>query len=72
MKLPSNALPFAGYALENCKGRASSAVQEFDSLTMRRKTSSGRGYQLQQPPGRDPDGDYLWRCWADINNEPAW
>ena len=47
MKLPSNALHFAGYALENCKGLTSSAVQESDPLTMRRKTSSGRVYQPQ-------------------------
>ncbi len=44
-------------------GRVSTAIQSFDSLTMRGKTTSGRIYQLIGPPGFSDDASYTMKQW---------
>lgn len=55
---------FVGYNIDDNEGRASTAIRSFDSCTARGITASGRIYQLVGPPGRDPDGDWVWTQWA--------
>jgi ATP-dependent Lon protease len=56
-----------GYIARKGKGRVTSAIQSFDRDTMRITTSSGRVYQLQGPPGFDPDAEFVWRHWKALN-----
>lgn len=55
---------FVGYNLQDREGRVSTAIQQFDALTRRGVTKSGRVYQLEGEPGFDPDGEYVWRICA--------
>ncbi len=71
-QLPDGARHFVGRCIENSEGRVSSAVTEFDAQTLRGRTDSGRVYQLAGPPRRDPDAEYVWRRWLEINDETAW
>jgi ATP-dependent Lon protease len=56
-----------GYVDRKGKGRVSSAIQSFDRDTMRIQTRSGRVYQLDGPPGFDPDAEYVWSHWKTLN-----
>jgi ATP-dependent Lon protease len=56
-----------GYVARKGKGRVSSAIQSFDREKMRITTSSGRVYQLEGPPGFDPDAEYVWAHWKALN-----
>ncbi|MGZ4996592.1 MAG: AAA family ATPase [Methylobacter sp.] len=56
-----------GYVARKGKGRVSSAIQSFDREKMRIKTRSGRVYQLDGPPGFDPDAEYVWAHWKALN-----
>jgi hypothetical protein len=56
-----------GYIARKGKGRVTSAIQSFDRDKMRITTASGRVYQLQGPPGFDPDGEYVWSHWKALN-----
>jgi ATP-dependent Lon protease len=56
-----------GYVARKGKGRATSAIQSFDRDKMRITTSSGRVYQLEGPPGFDPDAEYVWAHWKALN-----
>jgi ATP-dependent Lon protease len=57
-----------GYISRQGKGRVTSAIQSFDRDTMRIKTRSGRVYQLDGPPGFDPDAEYVWAQWKALNH----
>lgn len=72
LQLPGGARHFSGWALENREGRASSAIQTFDAVSLRGITRSERVYQLHGPPGCDDDADHVWRTWARINAQPDW
>lgn len=41
-------------------GRVSTGIGEFTASTRTCKTESGRVYELDGPPGRDPTGLYVW------------
>lgn len=71
-QLPGGDRHFVGWCIENGEGRVSSAITEFDAQTRRGRTGSGRVYQLAGPPGRDPDADYVWRRWLEINELTEW
>ena len=58
---------FAGYNVTDREGRASSAIVEFDPVTWRGVTQSGRVYGLRGMPGFTSDGEYTWRRWLAIN-----
>jgi hypothetical protein len=45
------------------EGRVCSAIVELDAPGMRMTTESGRVYQLEGPPGRDWDGEYVFGRW---------
>ena len=72
LQLPNGERHFAGWAIQNREGRASSAIQVFDTASLRGITRSRRVYQLQGPSGCDDDADHVWRTWARINSQPEW
>lgn len=72
LQLPSGERHFAGWAVQNREGRASSAIQIFDAANLRGITRSRRVYQLQGAPGCDDDAEHVWRTWARINSQPEW
>ena len=59
---------FAGQNIEDCEGRASSAIVTFDSETGQGMTESGRIYKLQGPRGFTDDAEYTWNRWKSINS----
>jgi hypothetical protein len=63
---------FVGWCHENCEGRVSSAIVEFDAQTRRGRTKTGRVYQLAGTPGNDGDAEYVWQRWLLINEESSW
>lgn len=54
---------FVGYNQSLGEGRVSTAIQAFDPETRRGVTASGRVYELVGPPGRDPDGEWVFGIW---------
>ena len=72
LQLPSGRRHFAGWAVQNREGRASTAIVEFDAASMCGVTASGRVYQLDGPPGEDSEGTYVWQAWSRINDELVW
>ena len=48
-------------------GRATSAIQKFDSKNKTITTRSGRVYALQGPCGCDIDATYVWGNWKYTN-----
>lgn len=64
-------LHFVGYCPKNYEGRVSSAVQNFDPVTQRGVTQSGRIYELAGPPGFDQDAMYVWALWLEVNKVPS-
>jgi len=56
-----------GWCEERGEGRVSTAIVSFDPQAMKVKTASGRIYHLSGPPGRDPDGLYVWITYAAVN-----
>jgi ATP-dependent Lon protease len=57
-----------GYVARQGTGRVTSAIQSFDRDHQRITTSSGRVYQLEGPPGFDPDAEYVWAQWKALNH----
>lgn len=55
---------FVGYNVDDREGRASTPIQSFDPVSRCGVTASGRLYRLAGPPGRDPDGEWVWSHWA--------
>ncbi|GAC1643241.1 MAG: hypothetical protein NVS9B11_12540 [Candidatus Dormibacteraceae bacterium] len=49
------------------RGRASTAIVEFDAERMRGRTESGRVYELLGPPGRSSNGEYTWSIYKVVN-----
>lgn len=72
LQLPNGERHFAGWAVQNREGRASSAIQIFDAASLRGISRSRRVYQLQGAPGCDDDAEHVWRTWARINCQPEW
>lgn len=56
-----------GYNLDDCEGRVSTAIVEFDLVTSEATTRSGRIYQLVGKPGYDSDGAWVWENWSRAN-----
>lgn len=50
------------------KGRASTAIQLFDTEKKRITTRSGRIYQLKGDHGTDKDAKYVWNQWCALIN----
>jgi hypothetical protein len=71
-QLPDGSRSLVGWCIENAEGRVSSAIHEFDQESLRGRTASGRVYQLQGPPGHDPDAEYVWARWLRINGYSDW
>lgn len=64
---PEKTLHFVGFNLTEGGGRTSSPIQEFDPVTGRGVTASGRVYELVGPPDEDPDGMYSFAAFLTIN-----
>lgn len=58
---------FVGYHPAGHEGRVSSAIQQFDPVTRRGVTQSGRVYELSGCPGFDSDAMYIWELWSRAN-----
>lgn len=63
---------FVGYNETDREGRTSSAIEQFDPVTLRGVTRSGCVYQLQGRPGIDKDALYVWQHWRCINGVLDW
>lgn len=61
-----------GHCTENCAGRVSSALQQFDPSAMRAVTCTGRVYTLRGPPSINLNAEYVWAKWADLYSVTAW
>lgn len=72
MALPNGDRHLVGYAVEDCEGRASSRIEEFDPARLRAITSSGRAYELRGRPGWNADAEYTWNRWRRINGAAEW
>lgn len=59
---------FVGYNSTEQEGRVSSAVVTFDAAEARGVTASGRVYQLCGANGFNPDADYVWQHWKNVNH----
>lgn len=69
VELPDGKRHFNGYAVQNREGRVSSTIVDFDSATMRGRTTSGRIYELSGSSGNSSDGDYVLDRWLAINGQ---
>lgn len=58
---------FVGYVIENQEGRVSSAIEQFDPVSLRGVTRSGRVYRLYGAPGFNRDAEYVWKRWVQLN-----
>lgn len=58
---------FVGYNRSGREGRVSSAIVEFDPITMVGKTSSGRIYKLVGESGINLDAAYVFNHWSERN-----
>lgn len=56
-----------GYNLDDREGRVSTAIVEFDPITSKATTRSGRIYQLVGKSGYDSDGAWVWENWSRAN-----
>jgi len=56
-----------GYNLDDHEGRVSTAIVEFDPVTSKATTRSGRIYQLVGKSGYDSDGAWVWEIWSRAN-----
>ena len=50
-----------GYCKERSEGRVSTSIEVIEVTQMRVKSASHRQYQLEGPPGCDPDAEAVWR-----------
>ena len=64
-ELPTHHL--IGFVVQECAGRATTAIQAFDKENGLIQTQSGRLYQLMDGPGQDGDADYVWKQWKNCN-----
>lgn len=71
MQLPNGDRHFVGWNATEGEGRASSKIVEFDPLTRRGRTTSGRVYQLRGQTGHDGDGSHTWGRWMRNNGAVA-
>jgi hypothetical protein len=61
---------FVGYA--GYEGRVCSPVKEYDKVTHRGVTRSGRVYELLGRPGYNSDAEYVWHRWLDMMGNPVY
>jgi hypothetical protein len=59
---------FMGYA--GYEGRVCSAIQEFDTTTMKARSRSGRVYELIGQSGYNSDAIYVWNLWVSMYGNP--
>ncbi|MBC7990778.1 MAG: hypothetical protein H7Y19_14515 [Luteimonas sp.] len=71
MLLPNGDRHFVGWNVTDREGRATTKIVEFDPVTRRGWTFSGREYQLRGPTGRDADGAYTWQRWMQVNGNTS-
>ena len=71
MQLPNGERHFIGWNVTEREGRVSSKIVEFDAVTRRGRTGSGRFYQLRGRSCHDGDGVYTWERWMKFNNAVA-
>jgi hypothetical protein len=64
---PEKTRHFVGYNLTEREGRTSSSIVEFDPMTKRGVTESGRVYELVGSAGHNSDGIYTFNRWCEIN-----
>lgn len=64
METQDGARHLVGYNAENCEGRVSTPIKNYDPVTARAITQSGRIYELVGRPGYDPDADWVWARYA--------
>lgn len=58
---------FVGTRADDCMGRVSTPIVEFDQRTRRGRTESGRVYELLGPPGYSSNGEYVWSIYKSMN-----
>lgn len=58
---------FVGYNVYDREGRTSTKIVEFDPVTKRGVTASGRVYQLEGEPGYNSDAYYVFNMWCSVN-----
>ncbi|MCV2355343.1 hypothetical protein LNV09_14410 [Paucibacter sp. B2R-40] len=63
---------FVGWNCTHHEGRASSKIIQFDPVTLRGVTRSGRVYELRGKPGHDRDAEHVWSSWCRINGAEKW
>jgi hypothetical protein len=61
---------FIGFRREGCVGQVSTAVEEFDPMTRRGRTRSGRVYELSGRPGLNADAFATWGRFKHANRIP--
>jgi ATP-dependent Lon protease len=54
-----------GFVKEDEKWHVSSLIEKFDRQAKRVKTSDGRVYHLEGPPGTSDEAEYVWLDWKD-------
>lgn len=54
---------FVGFRREGCRGQVSSPVEQFDPVSRRGRTRSGRVYELAGNSGFNPDAMATWGLW---------
>jgi hypothetical protein len=59
---------FVGRNIHDDAGRVSSEIVEFDPVSRRGRTRSGRIYELVGQSGYDPDAAYVWQWWCTHNS----
>ena len=57
-----------GHNMNDCEGRGSTAITDFNAVTAEVTTRSGRIYQLYGGPGYDSDGTWVWQIWSRRNS----
>lgn len=65
-------LHFVGRNVETGSGRVSSAIVAFGIEDRLGRTQTGRVYQLEGPPGRDDNADYVLGVWLQVNEVLSW
>lgn len=62
---------FVGALTDDGSGRVSSRIEQFDSISGRGLTMSGRVYELVGQPGLSSEGEYVWKAFCRINEVTA-
>lgn len=68
---PRGTRHFVGYHQRGHEGRVSSAIVQFDPVSQKGRTKSGRVYCLFGPPGHSQNAEYVWENWRHIQGPGA-